>query len=112
MRIKMSPNVAIRTNNPDAAFAFYNGVLGFPHRPDNPVHTDLDADPVNLFIIKDDAFSGPVMELFVDNLESAREELLAAGCTIIRWEGKGRDCYIRDPFGVVFNVWESHQSVD
>ena len=46
------------------------------------------------------------MELFVRDLEGAREELLANGCEVIRWRGKGQDCHIRDPFGVIFNLWE------
>ena len=46
------------------------------------------------------------MELFVEDLEQARDELLAQGCEVVRWRGKGRDCYIRDPFGVTYNLWE------
>lgn len=98
--------MAIRTANTKEAFAFHNQVLGFPHRPENQTHTDLDADPLNLFIIEDQEFSGPVMEIFVDNLGEAREKLVHNGCQVLRWHGKGRDCYVRDPFGLVFNVWE------
>ena len=29
-------------------------------------------------------------------------------CEIVRWEGKGMNCYVRDPFGMVFNVWEEN----
>jgi len=25
---------------------------------------------------------------------------------VVKWEGKGNDCYMRDPFGLVFNLWE------
>jgi len=106
MKCRMSPNVAVRTTETGDAFSFYSEVLGFRHRPENETHTDLDADPLNLFIIEDHEFSGLVLELFVEDLEAAREELLAKGCRIIRWEGKGKDCYVRDPFGVVFNLWE------
>jgi catechol 2,3-dioxygenase-like lactoylglutathione lyase family enzyme len=106
MKFKMSPNVAVRTVNPEAAFDFYSKVLGFAHRPNNDVHTDLDAEPLNLFIIEDSEFSGVVMELFVEDLEAAKEELLANGCRVIRWEGKGRDCYLQDPFGITYNLWE------
>jgi len=106
MKIKMSPNVAVRTNDPEGAYNFYREILGFSHRPENPAHTDLDADPLNLFVIKDSEISGPVMELFVEDLEEARKVLLENGCKIIRWEGKGNDCYIEDPYGVMFNLWE------
>jgi catechol 2,3-dioxygenase-like lactoylglutathione lyase family enzyme len=106
MKIRMSPNVAIRTTEPEKAYTFYTKVLGFPHRTDNSTHVDLNADPLNLFIIADDEISGPVMELFVEDLDEARDKLVEQGCTVIRWRGKGQDCYVRDPFGLVFNLWE------
>ena len=60
----------------------------------------------NIFIIKDDEVQGPVLELFVDDLEAARQELVANGCKVLRWRGKGQDCYIQDAFGVIYNIWE------
>jgi len=69
---------------------------------------DLKADPLNLFIIEDDEFSGPVMELFVDDLEKARDVLVANSCKVLRWRGKGQDCYIQDPYGVIYNIWEEN----
>jgi predicted enzyme related to lactoylglutathione lyase len=102
----MSPNVAVRTKRFSDAVAFYSGVLGFANRSKDPALGDHDAKPLNLFVIEDDEVSGLVMELFVEDLESAREELLANGCEIVRWRGRGQDCYIQDPFGVIFNLWE------
>jgi len=106
MKFKISPNVAVRTKKFSQAVEFYTTVLGFIDRSTNPKLADLKADPLNLLVIEDDEFSGPVMELFVDNLETARDELVANGCQVLRWRGKGQDCYIRDPFGVIFNIWE------
>jgi catechol 2,3-dioxygenase-like lactoylglutathione lyase family enzyme len=107
MKFRISPNVAVRTRQVADAVEFYSQVLGFPDRSSDPDQADLDASPLNLFIIKDHEISGPVMELFVDDLDQARDELLAHGCKVLRWRGKGQDCYIQDPFGVVFNLWES-----
>ena len=108
MRFKMSPNVAVRTQGQFAeAVYFYTKVLGFQNRSNDPVLGDLDANPINLFVLEDDEFRGPVMELFVDDLEKARETLEANGCKVLRWRGKGQDCYIQDPFGVIFNIWEA-----
>jgi catechol 2,3-dioxygenase-like lactoylglutathione lyase family enzyme len=106
MKYRMSPNIAVRTERFADAVAFYSDVLGFANRSSDPALGDHDADPINLFVIEDDEVSGPVMELFVTDLERAREELLAHGCKVVRWRGKGQDCYIRDPFGVTFNLWE------
>jgi catechol 2,3-dioxygenase-like lactoylglutathione lyase family enzyme len=102
----MSHNVALRTRDTSQAVNFYTQVLGFRNRSEDPVLADLDAGPMTLFIIEDQEFSGPVLELIVDDLEEARAELVAQGCEVLRWRGKGQDCYIRDPFGVVYNLWE------
>jgi len=47
-----------------------------------------------------------VLEYLVNNLEAAKEYLLKNGCETVKWEGKGRDCYMKDPFGTIFNLWE------
>lgn len=38
--------------------------------------------------------------------EEACRELEARGCQVVVWEGRGGDCYMRDPFGLTFNLWE------
>jgi catechol 2,3-dioxygenase-like lactoylglutathione lyase family enzyme len=106
MAFKMSSNIAVRTKNYREATEFYTRVLGFPNRSDNPEHANLDASPLTIIIDKDYDMNGPVLELFVDNLEEARDILLTNGCKIIVWKGKGEDCYIQDPFGVIYNLWE------
>ncbi len=110
MNFKMSPNVAVRTQHVSEAIEFYSNTLGFTIRSSNDGEADLDADPINLFIIDDPEISGPVLELFVDDLERARDNLVDNGCRVLRWRGKGQDCYIQDPFGIVFNLWEDSNS--
>ena len=108
MIFRMSPNIAVRTQNQfSEAVNFYTNVLGFQNRSDDPELGNLDANPINLLVLEDDEFRGPVMELFVDDLEKAREILEANGCKVLRWRGKGQDCYVQDPFGVIFNIWEA-----
>ncbi|HKJ38781.1 MAG TPA: VOC family protein [Anaerolineales bacterium] len=110
MNFKMSPNVAVRTQKQfDEALEFYKNVLGFENRSTDPELGDFDANPINIFVLEDDEFRGPVMELFVEDLEEARKYLEANGCKILRWRGKGQDCYIEDPFGVRYNVWEQKE---
>jgi len=106
MIFRMSPNMAVRTRRLREAVEFYTNVLGFENRSDDPELADLDVGPLRLFVIEDQEFHGPVMELFVDDLEEARETLVANGCQILRWRGKGQDCYVKDPYGVIFNIWE------
>ena len=64
----MSPNVAVRTDKYSEAVEFYTTVLGFNNRSTDPDLADLEADPLNIFVIEDQEISGPVMELFVDDL--------------------------------------------
>jgi len=110
MKITMSPNIAVRTRGQfSEAVEFYSRVLGFENRSTNPELADFDANPITLFVLEDDEFRGPVMELFVDNLDEARGYFEENGCRILRWRGKGQDCYIEDPFGVRFNVWEQKE---
>ena len=106
MKFRMSPNIAVRTAAFTDAVDFYTKVIGFTNRSEDPELADLDAKPINIFVIGDDEISGPVLELFVDDLEAARDELVANGCKVLRWRGKGQDCYIEDPFGVIYNIWE------
>ena len=108
MKFRMSPNIAVRTQNQfSEAVDFYTNVFGFQNRSNDPELGDLDANPINLFVLEDDEFHGAVMELFVDDLEEAREILEANGCKVLRWRGRGQDCYVQDPFGVIFNIWEA-----
>ena len=75
MKLRTSPNVAVRTQSQFAeAVDFYtNGHFGFQNRSDDPELGDLDADPINLFVLEDDEIRGPVMELFVNDLEKAEK---------------------------------------
>lgn len=106
MRFRMSPNIAVPAVRTGEAARFYSDVLGFPRR-DGPGGIDeIGADPFTFLVTADAELQGPVLELFVEDVEAAREVLVAHGCEVVRWEGKGRDCYVRDPFGVTFNLWE------
>ncbi len=50
---------------------------------------------------------GPIFELLVDDVDVARSELIAKGCQVILWEGSPGCCYVEDPFGVKFNLFQS-----
>ncbi|MBT3313447.1 MAG: VOC family protein [Anaerolineae bacterium] len=106
MKIRMSPNIAIRHKDYTAAVNFYTNVIGFENRSSDSRLADFDADSINLFVLEDDEFNGPVLEFFVSNLEEARDYLVKNGCKVLRWRGKRQDCYIQDPFGVIYNLWE------
>ena len=106
MKFEMSPNIAVATTDPIKAIHFYTEVLGFKNTSGQSDFGDLDASPLRMFVQNDNEVQGVVMELFVDDLDEARLILEENGCRIIRWEGSGKDCYIEDPFGLRFNIWE------
>ena len=60
------------------------------------------------YVVRNLDRTGTVLEFYVDNLNVAKERLVSKGCQIIKWEEKGKDCYLKDPFGVIFNLWEEN----
>jgi hypothetical protein len=58
-----------------------------------------------LFIDKGESY-GPVFEFFVPSLERARKMLVENGCRIEIEDPRVPRCYVRDPFGLIFNIAE------
>ena len=106
MKFEVSPNIAVYVPDLKQAKHYYAEVLGFEEVPTTERWVEFKSGPNRLFIMEDKTFNKNVHELFVQDLDKAKMALLAAGCQIVRWEGKGKDCYIKDPYGMYFNVWE------
>jgi catechol 2,3-dioxygenase-like lactoylglutathione lyase family enzyme len=106
VKFRLSNNIAIGTIKQPEAKKFYTEVLGFKDRTDEAGYEGLESGSFRVFIQHDEEVQGVVMELFVDDLEAAKDTLLSNGCRIIRWKGPGNDCYVEDPYGVRFNIWE------
>ncbi|MBD3403167.1 hypothetical protein GF420_09755 [candidate division GN15 bacterium] len=105
MPFKFSRCIALHTPESRQAVDFYTGVLNLPVAEHAESSTELKAGANRLFVEYGKA-PQVVHEFIVPDLEAARSELEAAGCTVERWEGKGGCNYVRDPFGLVFNLWE------
>ena len=67
---------------------------------------DLHGDHINLFIEEGPAL-GPVLEVTVDDVKEAKRRLVARGCEIVKDEPDFPRCYIKDPFGLIFNLTAS-----
>lgn len=108
MPFKFSRCICLQTPDAEKAMRFYHEVMGLPSvlRTDN--QRELTASHNRLFFDNGEP-RGPILEFMVPDLDKAKEELLAAGCKVMRWEGKGGCCYIQDPFGFWFNLWEDPQ---
>jgi catechol 2,3-dioxygenase-like lactoylglutathione lyase family enzyme len=111
MPYKFSRCFAMQHPRSEELVVFYREKIGL-----NLVHSDteepeFDAAPVRLFVDNGEE-QALIFELLVPDLEAARQDLVAKGCQIIRWEGRGKTCYVRDPFGFVFNVWEEPEAFE
>jgi hypothetical protein len=47
---------------------------------------------------------GPVFEFKVADFAAARASLLQAGCSLLEEDPKVPRCYLKDPYGLVFNI--------
>ncbi len=111
MPYKFSRCISFQTSESIAAVEFYRAVLGFEVVEKLDMCVELRAGQNRIFV---ESGESPVTvhELIVPNLDAARADLLANGCDVIKWEGKGKDCYIRDPFGFMFNIWEDPKAFE
>lgn len=109
MPFKLSRCISLRHPGRDKIIEFYKNVLGIDVVGRVGNASELDTKPIRMFVDTAEARE-LVLELIVPDLEAAREELLAAGCRVIVWEGKGKDCYMRDPFGTTYNLWEEPEA--
>jgi beta-lactam-binding protein with PASTA domain len=58
---------------------------------------------INLFIEEGPAL-GSVLEVTVENVEEAKMRLVANGCEIVKDEPEFPRCYVKDPFGLIYNL--------
>ncbi len=101
---RSSSDVIIRTDRWEQATAFYESVLRFPvtHRGTSLV--GFDTGSFTLYVERGAPAHGPVFEYLVADVQAAKRALLDAGCDLIEEDASVPRCYIRDPYGVVFNV--------
>ncbi len=59
---------------------------------------------INLFIERGPALGGPVLEVTVDDVEEAKRRLVKNGCEIVKDEPDFPRCYVKDPFGLIYNL--------
>jgi catechol 2,3-dioxygenase-like lactoylglutathione lyase family enzyme len=105
MKYTLSHCVCIETPNSEEAAAFYQNVLGMEFSARFGDSIELKAGDRLLYFEKAPEHR-TIFEFNVDDLDAARAELESKGCTAIRWEGKGKPCYMRDPFGNLFNLYQ------
>jgi catechol 2,3-dioxygenase-like lactoylglutathione lyase family enzyme len=96
-------DILIQAEDPAAAARFYVDRLGFEITDHNPKMMAIRGKNINLYIEPGPPL-GPVLEVTVRNLADARRELVAAGCEIVKDEPDFPRCYVRDPYGLIYNL--------
>jgi hypothetical protein len=96
-------DILIQADDPLKAATFYVEELGFEitDKTSNPV--SLHGKNINLFIERGPAL-GPVLEVTVKSVPSAKENLKKRGCEIIKDEPEFPRCYVKDPNGLIYNL--------
>ena len=96
-------DILIQAEEPANAAAFYVEQLGFTITDVAPDMIGLHGGHITLFIERGPAL-GPVLEVTVDNVEEARRRLVKNGCVIVKDEPDFPRCYLKDPFGLIYNL--------
>ena len=96
-------DILIQAPDPKKASSFYVDHLGFEITGEEPEMISLHGRHINLFIERGPAL-GPVLEVTVDSVEAAKLRLTKTGCEVIKNEPDFPRCYIKDPYGLVYNL--------
>jgi predicted enzyme related to lactoylglutathione lyase len=104
-----SRDVIIQTDDWAKAIEFYETTMGFTvsHRSSNLMGFETGA--FCLYVEKGNR-PGPVFDFLVPDMRAAKSRLLAGGCALVAENPAIPRCYIRDPYGVVFNIEEKSDS--
>ena len=96
-------DILIQAPDPKVAAAFYVQQLGFKVSDESPNMISIHGPQINLFIEKGPEL-GPVFEVTVENVQEAKDRLVSNGCQIIKDEPDFPRCYVKDQFGLIYNL--------
>ena len=96
-------DILIQAEDPKQVAVWYVQQLGFEITGEDPQMMSLHGKHINLFIERGPAL-GPVLEVTVENVEEAKARLVKNGCEIVKDEPEFPRCYLRDPFGLIYNL--------
>jgi catechol 2,3-dioxygenase-like lactoylglutathione lyase family enzyme len=101
--IRSSRDIILRTDRWVEAVSFYETVLGFAviYRSESLV--GFETGTLCLYVEKG-APHEPVLDFLTPDVKALRDRLLAAGCALVEESTSAPRCYLRDPFGLTFNL--------
>jgi catechol 2,3-dioxygenase-like lactoylglutathione lyase family enzyme len=106
MKFHRTGNIALHVADLKAAVSFYRDILNLPVKEFSDDEILFEMESGLFYVTENPEWQGLVEEYEVADLDTARSVLEAGGCNVVRWEGRGGDCYMQDPFGMFFNLWE------
>ena len=106
---RSSGDVIIRVEAWDEALRFYENVLGFRVSSRLGDIVGFETGALRLYVEKG-ADHGPVLDFLARDIASAKARMLAAGCTLIEEDARVPRCYLRDPYGITFNIGQAPAS--
>lgn len=107
--VKSSRDVIIRTNKWAEALRFYESVLGFAVASRDEEMVGFETGAFRLYVEAGPPH-GPVFDFLVADVAGTKARLIEAGCTVVEEDLSLPRCYLRDPFGIVFNVGRAQPS--
>ncbi len=102
-KARSSRDVIIRTTAWSEALRFYEETLGFAVSSRTDALVGFETGSFRLYVERGPAH-GPVFDYLVPDVPAARDRLLAIGCTLIEEDPRIPRCYLRDPYGLTFNL--------
>lgn len=103
---RSSRDIIVRTSRWPEAREFYQTVLGFSVASESETLVGLETGAFRLYVEKGEPH-GPVFDFLVPDVQAAKQRLLAAGCTLQEEDPSVPRCYLRDPYGLVFNLGQA-----
>ena len=101
--MESSRDIIIQTDKFAAAVHFYKNVLRLPVTHQSEKLVGFETGSFCLYV-EPGSLHGPVLEFYVADVEAAKKELVPAGCRVEQEDPSVPRCYLRDPFGLTFNL--------
>jgi catechol 2,3-dioxygenase-like lactoylglutathione lyase family enzyme len=106
VHMKTSNEVIFRAPDLGAVRAYYAEHLGLPVVLEEESMVGFDTGTFNMYFERGEPH-GAVFEFIVENLARAKEEFIAARCELLEEDPEIPRIYLRDPFGLIFNITEA-----
>ena len=104
--VQSSRDVIVRTPAWNEAVRFYEQILGFAVSSRAEGLVGFETGSFCLYVEKG-SDHGPVFDFLVPDVPATRDSLMKAGCALVEEDPSVPRCYLRDPYGLTFNLGQS-----